>query len=83
MGSWPPTVFPGTNDEQDTLLAAIQAVCTCQRGQDGERVVCSAHALLLDERTLKYLIFYRRYRAVFWPHYASSCQWVSSQWVSG
>jgi hypothetical protein len=65
--SWPPTVFPGTREERDALLAALQTVCSCQRGKDGKTQVCGAHTLLLDERTLKHLIFYRRCHAVLWP----------------
>jgi hypothetical protein len=29
--------------------------------------VCDAHLLLLNEQALKYLIFYRRWRATLWP----------------
>jgi hypothetical protein len=64
MGTWPPNVFPGNADERDAFL---RMECTCRREKDGRMVVCGAHALLLDERAVKHLIFYRRCRAVLWP----------------
>jgi hypothetical protein len=67
MGTWPPSVFPGTAEERDALLAAVRTDCTCQRGKDGQTGVCGVHAMLLDERAVKHLIFYRRCRAVLWP----------------
>jgi aerobic-type carbon monoxide dehydrogenase small subunit (CoxS/CutS family) len=60
-------VFPGTAEERDALLAALRIDCTCKHTKDGHTVVCGAHALLLDERSVKHLIFYRRCRAVLWP----------------
>ncbi len=62
----PPAVFPGTNEERDALLAAVQAACACTRTLAGTHV-CDAHLLLLNEQALKYLIFYRRWRATLWP----------------
>ncbi|MDQ6672286.1 MAG: hypothetical protein M3069_16335, partial [Chloroflexota bacterium] len=62
-----PNVFPGTADERDALLAALRIDCTCRRGKDGHPLVCGSHALLLDERAVKHLIFYRRCRAILWP----------------
>jgi hypothetical protein len=67
MPSWPPNVFPGTTEERDALLAAVRLDCTCQHGKDGHRQVCGAHALLLDERAVKHLIFYRRCQSQLWP----------------
>ena len=67
MGTQPPAVFPGTTEERDALLAAVQAACTCRRTQTGRTQVCCAHRLLLDEQVLKYLIFYRRWHANLWP----------------
>jgi hypothetical protein len=69
MGTWPPSVFPGNVEERDAFL---RLDCTCRRGKDGRTVVCGTHALLLDERALKHLIFFRRCRAVFWPGGADS-----------
>src|SRR5712692_5067324 len=67
VGTWPPSVFPGTAEERDALLAALRIDCTCRRNPDQTTVVCGAHALLLDERAVKHLIFYRRCRTVLWP----------------
>ena len=67
MGVQPPIIFPGTSAERDALLAAVQAACACRRTQAGRTQVCGAHMLLLNERVLKYLIFYRRWRATLWP----------------
>jgi hypothetical protein len=67
VGTWPPTVFPGTAEERDALLAALRQACTCQRNRERTMLVCGAHALLLDERAVKHLIFYRRCRAALWP----------------
>jgi hypothetical protein len=61
----PPAVFPGTTEERDALLAAVQAVCVCTRTLTGTRV-CGAHLLLLNQQALKYLIFYRRWHATLW-----------------
>ena len=67
MGVQPPAVFPGTTAERDALLAAVHAACGCRRNQAGRTTVCGAHRMLLDERVLKYLIFYRRWREALWP----------------
>lgn len=67
VGTWPPSVFPGTAEERDALLAALGIDCTCQRGNDGHTAVCGPHALLFDDRAVKHLIFYRRCRAIIWP----------------
>jgi len=56
----PPIVFPGSNEERDALLAAVQAACGCIRTSTGAQI-CGAHRLLLNERVLKHLIFYRRW----------------------
>src|SRR5439155_12008378 len=61
----PPALFPGTTEERDALVAAIQAACGCTRTLAGTHV-CGAHLLLLNEQALKYLIFYRRWRATLW-----------------
>ena len=58
--------FPGTPQERDALLAAVDRACGCAaksttRGE--RRVPCGAHALLLNEGLLKALIFYRRWHA--------------------
>lgn len=67
MGIWQrSSVFPGSSEERDSLLAAVRSGCTCGPARDGRTVICGSHALLLDERTVKYLIFYRRYRAMLW-----------------
>ena len=44
--------------QRDALLAALRIECTCERRQDRTTEVCGAHALLLDERIVKHLIFY-------------------------
>jgi hypothetical protein len=62
-----PVVFPGSDPEREALLAAVAAVCTCARDQDGRLRVCGAHTLLFDERALKHLLFYRRLRFALWP----------------
>jgi hypothetical protein len=67
MGVHPPAAFPGTTEERDALLAAVHAACACRRTMDGRTQVCGAHMLLLDERVLKYLIFYRRWGGTLWP----------------
>jgi hypothetical protein len=70
MHSWPP----------------VQAVSTCRRGPDSEQVVCGAHALLLDDRTLKHLIFYRRCRAVLWhdaPPLGERNALLEEAWAAG
>ena len=67
MGLDPPTIFPGTTEERDALLAAVQAACSCTQQQDGRTQVCGAHALLLDQRGLKHLIFFRRLHRALWP----------------
>jgi hypothetical protein len=64
MGTWRPSVFPGTAEERDAFL---RMDCTCRRGKDGHTVVCGTHALLLDERVVKHLIFYRRCHTLLWP----------------
>lgn len=64
MGTRPPTIFPGSAEERDAFL---QLACTCRRRMDGQTVLCGTHALLLDERALKHLIFYRRCKAALWP----------------
>jgi aerobic-type carbon monoxide dehydrogenase small subunit (CoxS/CutS family) len=69
--AWPPQVFPGSTEERDALLAALRANCTCTRGKAGNGL-CGAHALLLDKRAVTHLLFYRRWRAVFWPDEARS-----------
>jgi hypothetical protein len=67
MATWPPKVFPGTDEEREALLAALPLDCSCRRGTDGQTVPCGAHGLLLDERAVKHLIFYRRCHAILWP----------------
>jgi hypothetical protein len=67
MRTWRPSVFPGTTEERDALLSALEGMCACRRGPDGEALVCGPHSLLLNERTVKHLIFYRRWRLVLWP----------------
>jgi hypothetical protein len=62
-----PAVFPGTTEERDALLAAIHSGCTCTRATSGT-LACGVHRLLLNSRALKYLIFYRRWRAELWPN---------------
>jgi hypothetical protein len=64
MGTLRPSVFPGTAEERDAFL---RMDCTCRRGKDGHTVVCGTHALLLDERVVKHLIFYRRCHTLLWP----------------
>ena len=62
------TVFPGTVEERDALLAAVRAACTCPEPLDvAWRQVCGAHALLMNQQILKRLIFYRRWHPVLWP----------------
>jgi hypothetical protein len=60
-------MFPGTLEERDALLAAVAAACTCVRTPDGRTRVCGAHRMLLDQRVLKFIIFYRRCRWRLWP----------------
>jgi hypothetical protein len=58
--------FPGTHQERDALLGAVDRACGCAAGGTGRghgRAVCGAHALLLNEALLKALIFYRRWHA--------------------
>ena len=62
-----PTVFPGTTEERDALLVAVNAACACRRVENGRPQLCGAHLLLLNEQVLKYLIFYRRWHATLWP----------------
>jgi hypothetical protein len=57
--------FPGTPQERDALLTAVERACACAAGSTttgNRRVLCGAHALLLNEASLKVLIFYRRWR---------------------
>ena len=63
VGSWPPSIFPGTTEERDALLAAVRKDCSCLHRRDGTTMLCGAHQLLCDERAVKHLIFYRRCHA--------------------
>ena len=75
MGKWHrSSVFPGSAEECDLLLAAVRSGCTCAPEREGPTVICGSHALLLDERTVKYLIFYRRYRATLWASEGSAAE---------
>jgi hypothetical protein len=67
VGTWPPSMVPCTPEEREALLAALRRACTCLRATDGHIVLCGAHAMLLDERAVKHLIFYRRCRGLLWP----------------
>jgi hypothetical protein len=52
--------FPGSRREQVALLSAVARHCECRRDDDIVQTTCVAHKLLLDERVLKHLVFYRR-----------------------
>ena len=57
--------FPGTDEERDALLEIVAGACACDAPSGAGR--CGAHRLLLDERALKHLLFYRRRLGAFWP----------------
>lgn len=63
-------VFPGSDEERVDLVAAVRRNCECQPARGSSLSVtvlddpCPPHDLLLQDSTLKRLVFYRRwYRA--------------------
>src|SRR5207245_5376685 len=74
MAVQPPAVFPGTTEERDALLMAVAAACACRRTEDGRTLVCGGHRMLLNDRVLKHLIFYRRWHAALWPGEANGSE---------
>ena len=74
MGVQPPAVFPGTTEERDALLMAVASACACRRTENRRTLVCGGHRMLLNDRVLKHLIFYRRWHAALWPGEANGSE---------
>src|SRR5687768_11941900 len=61
-----PAVWHGSREEMQRLDASIRRHCTCATGMLGNVTrVCSAHAMLLDQRVLDHLVYVYRIRARF------------------
>jgi hypothetical protein len=61
------SVFPGTNQERDELLASLSHYCTCGSGAKKAGTLsgrCAGHTALLGDRDwLNAQLFYRSQRA--------------------
>jgi hypothetical protein len=56
-------VFNGTSQETHELVVALDKWCECYREDGVTKTTCSAHKLMLDQRSLDGLLFMRHMAA--------------------